>query len=77
MYVGKDKPDVIVKNTAPAMQMLLELAKQADGVEEVRMCKINSGKFGVSWDRTKDALEEITVAKGWKGSVQVWDSENS
>ncbi|KAF1938401.1 hypothetical protein EJ02DRAFT_457910 [Clathrospora elynae] len=71
---GKDKADVIVRNTAPAMQMLIELVNKAEGeIAEVRICKINSGKFGVPWEKTKDALEAITVAEGWKGSVQVWD----
>jgi ADP-ribose 1''-phosphate phosphatase len=66
-----------VKNTAPAMQMLLELVKRADGeigeIGEVRMCKINSGKFGVPWKRTSDALEGFVVEEGRKGRVEVWE----
>ena len=63
-----------MKNTAPAMQMLLELVKRADGeIGEVRICKINSGKFGVPWQRTSDALEGFVVEEGWKGSVAVWE----
>jgi ADP-ribose 1''-phosphate phosphatase len=69
-----------VKNTAPAMQMLLELVKRADGeigeigeIGEVRMCKINSGKFGVPWKMTSDALEGFVVEEGRKGRVEVWE----
>ncbi|KAL1798818.1 hypothetical protein ACET3X_002855 [Alternaria dauci] len=72
---AKDKPDVIVGNTKPAMEMLLELVKMAGGIESVRMCKINSGKFGVDWKRTKGVLEEIVVRDDWKGTVEVWDPE--
>jgi ADP-ribose 1''-phosphate phosphatase len=56
------------------MQMLLELVKSADEqIGEVRMCRINSGKFGVPWKRTSDELERIVAAEGWKGAVEVWE----
>jgi ADP-ribose 1''-phosphate phosphatase len=72
---GKDKPDVIVGNTGPAVEMLLELVRMAGGVEAVRMCRINSGKFGVEWERTEGVLEGIVVREGWMGNVEVWDPE--
>ena len=72
---GKDKPDVIVGNTKPAMEMLLELAKMAGEIESVRMCKINSGKFGVEWERTVGVLERIVVRDDWKATVEVWDPD--
>ncbi|CAG5162211.1 uncharacterized protein ALTATR162_LOCUS6180 [Alternaria atra] len=74
---GKDKPDVIVGNTKPAMEMLLELVSMAGGIEGVRMCKINSGKFGVEWERTRGVLEDIVIREGWMGSVEVWNPEMS
>jgi ADP-ribose 1''-phosphate phosphatase len=70
---SKDKPDVIIGNTKPAMEMLLELVKMAGEIGKVRMCKINSGAFGVEWERTRDVLEEIAVREGWTGTVEVWD----
>lgn len=36
-----------------------EYAKKKVG--EVRMCKINSGLFGVKWERTQAVLEAIEV----------------
>jgi ADP-ribose 1''-phosphate phosphatase len=52
------------------------VVKRADGgIEGVRMCRINSGKFGVEWERTEKVLEGIEVAGGWMGVVEVWDPE--
>ena len=70
---AKSSPEVIVRNTVPAMQMLLELVRLAGGVGEVRMCKINSGLFAVPWPKTTEALESIQVQDGWKESVDVWE----
>jgi ADP-ribose 1''-phosphate phosphatase len=72
---GKDKADVIVEDTKPAMEMLFELVKMAGWIEAVRMCRINSGKFGVAWERTESVLEGIVVREGWAESVEVWDPE--
>ena len=72
---GKDKLDVIVENTKPAMEMLFELVKMAGRVETVRMCKINSGAFGVKWERTEGELEGIVVREAWMESVEVWEPE--
>ena len=78
---AKDKPDAIVRNTVASTEMLLELVKMAggggDGVGEIRMCKINSGKFGVPWERTEEALQGIVLREGWAGKIEVWEpSEN-
>ncbi|RMZ70652.1 adp-ribose 1 -phosphate phosphatase [Pyrenophora seminiperda CCB06] len=80
---AKDGGGVIVGNTGPAMEMLLEMVRvvgervdgEEGGVKEVRMCRINSGKFGVPWEKSAGVLEGIRVRKGWVGSVQVWDPE--
>lgn len=74
---ARDKPDVILKNTGPAMKELFEKVKEAqeidgDGVTEVRMCKINSARFGVPWEGTVEVLEGIQVEEGWVGDVEVW-----
>ncbi|KAF2645398.1 hypothetical protein P280DRAFT_465247 [Massarina eburnea CBS 473.64] len=72
----KDKPDVILQNTAPAMKECLAQAKVAvkdgNGVGEVRMCRINSARFAVKWERTVEELEGIVVEDGWKDNVEVW-----
>lgn len=71
---AKDRPDAIVANTIASMQMLLELIKMADGeISEVRMCKINSGKFGVPWEKTGEALQGVVVQEGWRGEIEVWE----
>jgi ADP-ribose 1''-phosphate phosphatase len=73
---GKDGPAQILKNTDPAMRSLLDQAKalQADGkeVSGLRMCKINSARFGVPWHKTVEVLEGIEVEEGWFGDVEVW-----
>ncbi|KUJ23965.1 uncharacterized protein LY89DRAFT_703231 [Mollisia scopiformis] len=76
---GKDKPDEILENTRRAVEDLLEKVKEAEGkgemVGSLRMCKINSGKFGVEWERTEMVLKEVEVKEGHRGVVEVWDRE--
>ncbi|KAF1919986.1 hypothetical protein BDU57DRAFT_408085, partial [Ampelomyces quisqualis] len=72
----RDAPGEIVRNTVRAVEMLLELVEKAEHagyeVGEVRMCKVNSGKFGVEWGVTEAALREIHVRAGWRGGIGVW-----
>jgi ADP-ribose 1''-phosphate phosphatase len=71
---AKDKSDVIVQNTIKSMQMLLELVKMTDGeISEIRMCKINSGKFGVPWEKTEEALQSIVLQEGWQENIEIWE----
>ncbi|KAF2829087.1 hypothetical protein CC86DRAFT_368181 [Ophiobolus disseminans] len=74
---AKDKPDAIVRNSVAAVEMLLELVRVAKEAGEevgvVRMCKINSGKFGVPWERTEEALRGIVLREGWPGEIEVWE----
>ncbi|KAJ4344142.1 ADP-ribose 1''-phosphate phosphatase [Ascochyta clinopodiicola] len=71
---NKDKPDMVVRNTIASMQMLLELISQVDGeITEMRMCKINSGKFGVAWERTEEALKSIVLKPEWRTKIDVWE----
>ena len=78
---ARDGEETIVRNTGPAMEMLMELVRrvgEADGedmIEKVRMCRINSGKFGVKWERSARALEGICLRDGWVESVEVWDPD--
>ncbi|KAL6710101.1 ADP-ribose 1''-phosphate phosphatase [Coniothyrium glycines] len=74
---GKDKPDVIVRNTTLAMEMLLALMDKVDGIAEVRMCKINSGKFGVPWEKTSAVLEAVGNRGGRACIVHVWEPEET
>jgi ADP-ribose 1''-phosphate phosphatase len=73
---GKDKPGVIVRNTAKSMPMLLELISQVnDQVTGIRMCKINSGKFGVPWEKTEEVLKNIELKPYWCNNIEVWEPE--
>ncbi|KAI0536627.1 ADP-ribose 1''-phosphate phosphatase [Xylaria digitata] len=54
---GKDAPDEILRNTGVAL----------------RMCKINSGKFGVPWERTEMVLGRVGVKEGYRGAIEIWD----
>ncbi|PSN61627.1 hypothetical protein BS50DRAFT_578180 [Corynespora cassiicola Philippines] len=69
----KDPPAVIVANTAPAMKDCFKKVKQVGGaVRGVRLCKINSARFRVPWERTLEALEGIEIEEGWFGKAEVW-----
>jgi ADP-ribose 1''-phosphate phosphatase len=74
---GKDKPDVILRNTGPSVRSMLKQIKEVqakgEGVGGLRMCKINSARFAVPWERTVAVLEGIEVEEGWVGDVEVWD----
>jgi ADP-ribose 1''-phosphate phosphatase len=71
---AKDKPAVIISNTVKSMQMLLELVSQVDDdITDIRMCKINSGKFGVPWEKTEEALRSIVMRASWRTSIEVWE----
>ena len=73
---GKDKPDQIIKNTAKSMPMLLELISQVDAeVTCIRMCKINSGKFGVPWEKTEEVLKHIELKPYWRTKIEIWEPE--
>ncbi|CAG8971392.1 hypothetical protein HYALB_00006942 [Hymenoscyphus albidus] len=76
---GKDRPDEILENSGRAVRDLLEQLKEAE--EEgrllggLRMCRINSGRFGVEWGRTEEVLEDIKVEERWRGDIEVWGRE--
>ncbi|EUC43966.1 hypothetical protein COCMIDRAFT_49250, partial [Bipolaris oryzae ATCC 44560] len=54
---GKDKAEEILRNTGRAVEGCLGLlGLVGEEVGRVRMCRINSGKFGVPWERTEDVL---------------------
>jgi ADP-ribose 1''-phosphate phosphatase len=74
---GKDPPDVILRNTGPSVRSMLEQIREVqgkgEGVGALRMCKINSARFAVPWERTVAVLEGIEVEEGCVGDVEVWD----
>ncbi|KAF2029642.1 hypothetical protein EK21DRAFT_112683 [Setomelanomma holmii] len=74
---AKEKPVAILQNTVTSMKMLLELVNMADEEEdrvtEIRMCKINSGMFGVPWEKTEEALQSIVLQEGWRTTIEVWE----
>ncbi|CAK1358170.1 unnamed protein product [Cercospora beticola] len=63
----KDSPDKILRATGTAVKDLVKKVgewndeQKEKKVGEVRMCKINSGLFGVKWERTQAVLEAIEV----------------
>lgn len=72
----KDKPNTIIENSIKSIQMLLELISQVDKeVSGLRMCKINSGKFGVPWEKTEEALQSIVLKPHWRTRIEVWEPE--
>lgn len=73
---GKDKPDQIIRNTAKSVPMLLELISQVDTeVSSIRMCKINSGKFGVPWEKTEEVLKNTDLKPYWRTKIEIWEPE--
>lgn len=61
---------MILERTGPAMSECLREFKRRG---EVRMCRVNSGKFGVEWERTVGVLGEVEVEGG--AVVEVWSIE--
>lgn len=76
---AKDRPEEILTATGSAVRDLLqqvrEMEKDGKEVSGVRMCKINSARFGVPWERTVEVLEGIEIHEGWRGDVEVWSIE--
>jgi ADP-ribose 1''-phosphate phosphatase len=72
----KDSAEEILGNTRSAVEGLLEQLKEAKGeIGEVRMCRINSGRFGVEWEKTEEVLRSVVIKEGWMGKVGVWMPE--
>lgn len=82
---AKDPPQQILRNTDRAMRSLLAQLKREkwvavpgksrmedEDVKAVRMCKINSGNFGVKWEDTAAVLEAIEVHDGDIEQIEVW-----
>lgn len=82
----RDPEEEILKNTVTALVGLLQLVQEVNhvngnaGSEEhggrvgcVRMCKINSGKFGVPWEKTREAVESKLALLEWKREIEVWE----
>ncbi|KXS95472.1 hypothetical protein AC578_6861 [Pseudocercospora eumusae] len=73
----KDSPKQILGATGPAMRDLMRLVREC-GMEvgEVRMCRINSGLFGVKWEETKAVLEGLEVGEGDFREIHVVSRED-
>jgi len=78
---------MIVQNTVLALGGLLQLVQEVEqrihgvfgsqassgSVGDVRMCRINSGKFGVPWEKTREAVEAKLALPGWRQDIEVWE----
>jgi ADP-ribose 1''-phosphate phosphatase len=63
---NRDSADDIIANTKLAMQDLFrKLTDMEDRWSEIRMCRINSGYFGVQWADTKAAIMSLSTDKEW------------
>jgi ADP-ribose 1''-phosphate phosphatase len=74
----KDVPEEILKNTRLVVEDLLRHITIVEGNGEVgslRMCKVNSGRFGVEWERTESILRKIVVKERSRNTVEIWDRE--
>jgi len=81
---GKDGVDAILEATTTAMKDLLNQLEewkpetgsthdtpQPGELPQLFMCRINSGKFGVPWARTRAALEGIEIDGRKDGVKQI------
>lgn len=61
------------------MKDLLARIREVEGRGEVlgglRMCRVNSGRFGVEWGRSEGILRGVVVEEGERGVVEVWERE--
>ena len=80
----RDSPRSILNATVPAMVDLLRKVREwnaaceaGEEVREVRMCKVNSGLFGVPWGETRRVLGEIDVGRSVVKVVRVVVPEGS
>jgi ADP-ribose 1''-phosphate phosphatase len=75
----KDAPEEILRNTETAVRDLLVQVQLARGRDEMiaglRMCRINSGRFGVEWERTEAVLRGMKIEGpgGGEIEIEVWD----
>lgn len=63
---SKDNPEAILIHTATAMKDLLQRLSKQDDINEIRMCRINSGLFAVPWQETRTVIDQLDVPGGWK-----------
>lgn len=47
-------------------------SSEGDRIAEVRMCKINSGLFGVPWEATREVIEGVEVGEGDLEEIAVY-----
>lgn len=76
----KSSPSDILANTLSSMEDLLQQiykwnikVDEVNKINEMRMCKINSGLFNVPWNKTKEILESISVTKNNINYIKVVD----
>lgn len=73
---ARDKPDVILGYTTPAMEDLISAVVKDGGVEAIRMCQINSGLFGVPWEDSKALIAQMEVPEEVPKKIEVYSLPN-
>ncbi|KAF2753063.1 hypothetical protein EJ05DRAFT_480773 [Pseudovirgaria hyperparasitica] len=72
----KDVPARILANTGPALLDLLRQIRDArnvgEDVGELRICKINAGKFAVPWEDTLKALRSLKLEPGMESEITIF-----
>lgn len=66
---GKGSKESILEATGEAVGDLARKVAGESEIQGVRMCKINSGLFGVEWEASKAVIEGIEVEEEAEGSV--------
>ncbi|KAH9882236.1 hypothetical protein J1614_001408 [Plenodomus biglobosus] len=78
---SKDPEHSIMLSTISSVEALLQLVENVDNeaapgqtseIGDLRMCKINSGHFGVDWKSSKQAIRGRSCLPYWRKTIQVW-----
>ncbi|EPS42240.1 hypothetical protein H072_3787 [Dactylellina haptotyla CBS 200.50] len=74
-----DTPDMILEATDAAFEhMVNQVANVEKGGREIgalHACKINSGRFGVDWERSREVLNKVVREEGNGRTVTVYEFE--
>lgn len=67
----RDKDSEIFKSTESAFKDLLEQIKDNEKIEQLWMCKINSGMFGIRWTKTRSILRDVVSTENTTKPIKI------